>query len=226
MDIRADHPLAAIRDRHRIAIPRIGGFTRWFEQSGLICLRFVSTVPGTFIVAASFAAIHAADRLPVQRARIAKACCLAIPFALSLVSFSSWAGFYTAGQFMGFEAWSLALASPSLLLDHVLEIEPLALVAVPCAALGVLLLNLRLCRWTYSWNARRALALVRGVEGILLLSLGVAFAAAIAAEHDTTMLPASSRERAAIAARSVCVDIGMWIGAARSHVFWSMRFTR
>ena len=97
---------------------------RWYEDAGLIGLRFISTIPGTLVMAACFTGMRAAARLPLRAARAVRAVCWAIPIGLALVSFSSWAGFYTTGQFMGAEAWSLAFASPTLLLDHVLEIEP------------------------------------------------------------------------------------------------------
>jgi arylsulfatase A-like enzyme len=131
-----------------------------------------------------------------------------VPIALALVSFSSWAGFYTTGQFMGFEAWSLALSSPSLLIDHVLEIAPVVLIVVPAFAVTVVVFNARLCAWTASWPAARARALVYGVASILTLSVGVAYAGDIAAERDNT--PVASGPRGATElAHNAYVSIGM-----------------
>ena len=140
---------------------------RWFEQVGLIGLRFVSTIPGTLLFAGCFTAIRNAQRRPSPAAPAVKALAWSVLFGFAFVSMSSWAGYYATGEFLGFEAWSQALASPVLMLDHVVEIAPLALVVVPAAALLVVTVIARLVRWTATWPASRTRALVYGVGGIL-----------------------------------------------------------
>lgn len=159
---------------------------RWFEQAGLFGFRFISTIPGTLVMACCYSGIRASAALPPAAARGVRAICWTIPIGLALVSFSSWAGFYTTGQFMGFEAWSLAMSSPSLLIDHVLEIQPAILVVVPSLAIAVVLINGRLCAWTATWPMPRARRLVRTVAVILIASVGVAYAADVATERDNT----------------------------------------
>jgi arylsulfatase A-like enzyme len=181
---------------------------RWFEQAGLMCFRFMSTMPGTLVFAASFTGLRAASQLPPRAARVVKAFCWAVPCVLAFISYASWAGFYTTGQFMGFEAWSLALASPTLLLDHVVEIAPWMLVVVPVFAFLVVLANERLCRWTAAWPVARARALVHSVAAVLVFSVGVAYAADVAAEHDTKMV-ATSKDGALESAHDVYVGVGM-----------------
>ena len=159
---------------------------RWFEDAGLIGLRFISTIPGTLVIAACFTAMRVASRLPFRAGRPARAVCWAIPIGLALVSMTSWAAYYTTGQFMGAEAWSLAVASPWLLLEHVWEIAPAALIAVPALAVAIVLMNFRLCAWTHGWPAARVRALAMGVATILLFSIGVAYGGDIASERDST----------------------------------------
>jgi arylsulfatase A-like enzyme len=180
---------------------------RWFEDAGLIGLRLISTIPGTLVMAVCFTAMRAASKLRPLAARAVRAVCWAIPIGLALVSFSSWAGFYTTGQFMGSEAWSLAMASPMLLLEHVLEIEPATLIAVPAIAIGVVLINSRLCGWTHSWPAARLRALVSGVAATLLLSIGAAYAGYVASEHDS--VPVAYGGAGAELPHTVYLSIGM-----------------
>ncbi|HEV8409440.1 MAG TPA: sulfatase-like hydrolase/transferase, partial [Gemmatimonadaceae bacterium] len=180
---------------------------RWFEDAGLIGLRLISTIPGTLVMAVCFTAMRAASKLRPRAARAVRVVCWAIPIGLALVSFSSWAGFYTTGQFMGAEAWSLAMASPLLLLEHVLEIEPATLIAVPAIAIGVVLINSRLCTWTNGWPAARVRALVSGVAATLLLSIGVAYAGYVASEHDS--VPVAYGGAAAELPHTVYLSIGM-----------------
>ncbi len=179
-----------------------------FEEAGLICFRFMSTIPGTLVMAACFTGIRSAERLPSAAARAVRTICWTIPICLALVSFSSWAGFYTTGQFMGFEAWSLAISSPSLLLDHVVEIEPAMLIVVPVFAIAVVLFNSRLCAWTNSWPAARARRLVYGVAGVLTFSVGVAYAADVVSEHDSTPVANGSGGATALP-HDVYVNFGM-----------------
>jgi arylsulfatase A-like enzyme len=181
---------------------------RWFEDAGLIGLRFIATIPGTLVMATCFTALRALSRFSSPAARAARVVCWAIPIGLALVSFSSWAGYYTTGQFMGAEAWSLALASPSLLLEHVLEIEPAALVAVPALAIGVVLINSRLCAWTHAWPAARVRALISGVAATLLLSVGVAYVGDFTSQRDNTPV-ASGVGGAVELPHAVFLNVGM-----------------
>lgn len=163
---------------------------RWFEQVGLVGLRFLSTIPGTLIFAGCFTAIRHAPRLSPLARRAVQALCWCVLFSFAFVTLSSWAGYYTTGDFLGFEAWSQALASPTLMLDHVVEIAPAALVIVPAAALLVVLINARLVAATASWPSSRARRLVRGVVTTLLVAAATAFASDVASLRDTT--PVSS----------------------------------
>jgi arylsulfatase A-like enzyme len=181
---------------------------RWFEQAGLIGLRFLSTIPGTLIFAACFTAIRMAPRLPAGGARMLKALSWTVLFGFAFVSMSSWAALYATGQFLGFEAWSQALASPTLMIDHVIEIAPAALVLVPVAALCVVLLNARLVRLTSAWPAARARTLVYGVGSVLVLAAVVAGAADVASERDTTPV-ASGRNGPTVTPHEEYVSMGM-----------------
>jgi arylsulfatase A-like enzyme len=181
---------------------------RWYEQAGLFGFRFMSTIPGTLVMACCFTGMRAAAGLPLGVARAVRALCWTVPISLALVSFSSWAGFYTTGQFMGFEAWTLALSSPSLLFDHVLEIEPAVLIVVPALAIAVVLFNARLCAWTAAWPMPRARRLVRVVAAVLAISVGVAYAGDIATEHDNTPV-ASGAAGATEMPHEIYVSIGM-----------------
>ena len=159
---------------------------RWYEGAGLIALRFLSTIPGTLLFAACFSVIRWSPRFPASASRAAKSVSWTVLFGFAFVTMTSWAGYYTTGQFLGFEAWSQGLASPTLMIDHVVEIAPAALALVPAAALVVVLLNARLVRWTSSWPAVRARSLVYGVGATLLAATCVAGAADLASERDTT----------------------------------------
>ncbi|MFI5233280.1 MAG: sulfatase [Gemmatimonadales bacterium] len=159
---------------------------RWFELSGLVALRFLSMIPGTMVFAACFTAIRLAPRLAAARARTIRGFSWAVLFGFAFVMMSSWASLYATGQFLGFEAWSQGLASPALMIEHVIEIAPAALVLVPAAALVVLLLNVRIVDWTSAWPAGRARTLQYAVGATLALAIGVAGAADIASERDTT----------------------------------------
>ena len=159
---------------------------RWYEQAGLIGLRFLSTIPGTLVFAACFTAIRLAPRLSAGSARAVKAVSWSVLFGFALVSMTSWAALYATGQFLGLEAWSQGLASPTLMIDHVVEIAPAALVLVPAAALCVVLLNTRIVRLTSAWPSRSARALVYCVGAILVLAACVAAAADVASERDST----------------------------------------
>ncbi len=181
---------------------------RWFEQAGLIGLRLLSTIPGTLIFAACFTAIRAAPRLDARSARAVKAVSWSVLFGFAFVSMASWAGYYTTGQFLGAEAWSQGLASPTLMIDHVVEIAPLALVVVPAAALCVVLLNARVTRWTSAWPATRARSLVYGVFTTLALAAGVAGAADVASERDLTPV-ASGRNGPTVTPHEEFVSMGM-----------------
>jgi arylsulfatase A-like enzyme len=161
---------------------------RWYEQAGLLCLRFVSLVPATLVFAGCFTGMYAASRLPARSAKLVRAACWAAVFCLAFATYGSWAGFYTTGQFMGSEALSLAMASPMLIIDHVVEIAPLFLVVVPVLSLVVVVGYARLCRWTAAWPAARARRLVTGVAAALVLSVGGAYAADVAATHDTHLV--------------------------------------
>lgn len=158
---------------------------RWYEQAGLIGLRLLSTIPGTLVFAACFSAIRAAPRLPAT-ARAMRTIAWSVLFGFAFVSMSSWAGYYATGQFLGSEAWAQGLASPALMIDHIMEVAPLALALVPAAAAGVVLLNARAVSWTSSWPPGRARALVCGVAAMHVLAIGAAGAANIASERDTT----------------------------------------
>ncbi len=181
---------------------------RWYEQAGLIGLRFLSTIPGTLVFAGCFTAIRMAPRLSARNARAVSATAWTVLFGFAFVSMASWAGLYATGQFLGSEAWSQALASPMLMIDHVIEIAPAALVVVPAAALCVVLLNSRITRWTASWPAARARTLVYGVSATLMLGAGVASAADIASERDTTPV-ASGRNGPTVTPHEEFVTMGM-----------------
>jgi arylsulfatase A-like enzyme len=159
---------------------------RWPEQAGLFCFRLISTVPGTLLVAACYTAMQRSANRPPRVRTIVVACCWAVPLTLALVSFTSWAAFYATGQFMGTEAWTLALSSPSLLIDHVMEIEPIVLVAIPAFAIAIVIANERLCRWTSTWSAGRARGMSYAVFGALVCALAAAYLGDLAAERDNT----------------------------------------
>ena len=88
---------------------------RWYEQAGLVGLRFVAALPAAVAFAACFAALRGVATLPRRASSIVIVCAGAVAFGFSLLLLTSWAGLYITGQFLGIEAWSLALASPSLL---------------------------------------------------------------------------------------------------------------
>lgn len=159
---------------------------RWYELAGLVGLRFVTAIPSALVFAACFTALRAAARLTPRGARAVKALAWTVLFAFAFVTMTSWAGFYTTGQFLGFEAWAQGLASPTLMIAHVVEIAPAALALVPAAALLVVLVNAKVVGWTSSWPSPRARALVYGVGATLVLATGVAAAADVASERDTT----------------------------------------
>jgi arylsulfatase A-like enzyme len=171
------------------ALPRTS--LRWFEDAGLIAFRFLSSIPGTIVFALCFSVIRLSAREPVVRARAARAFSWAVLFCFAFVSMTSWAGYYATGQFLGSEAWSQAFASPVLMLEHVFEIAPLALIAAPAAALFVVFINARAVRWTEQWAAHRRLALTYGVGAVLALSTVVAYAADIASASDRGAVPSA-----------------------------------
>jgi arylsulfatase A-like enzyme len=159
---------------------------RWPEQAGLFCFRLISTIPGTALLAACYTVMQESAKIPSRARRFVVALAWAAPVTLALTSFSSWAAFYATGQFMGAEAWALAISSPSLLIDHVMEIEPAILVAIPAFAIAIVVANERLCRWTSLWPAARARLLSYGIAGLLGAAITTAYAGDLAAERDLT----------------------------------------
>ena len=137
-----------------------------------------------------------------------KALSWSVLFGFAFVSMTSWAGYYTTGQFLGAEAWAQGLASPTLMIDHVVEIAPVALVLVPAAALCVVLLNARVTRLAYAWPVARARMLVYGVATTLALAAGVAGVADVASERDTTPV-ASGRNGPTVTPHEEFVSMGM-----------------
>ncbi|MGH7655255.1 MAG: sulfatase [Gemmatimonadaceae bacterium] len=181
---------------------------RWFELAGLVGLRVLSAIPGALVFAACFAAIRAAPRLSAGGARFLKGLSWTVLFGFAFVTMSSWASLYATGQFLGFEAWSQGLASPALMLAHVVEIAPAALVVVPGAALSVVLLNARVVKWASSWPVARTRTLVYGVSAALVLAAGIAGAADLASARDTAAV-ASGLHGPTVTPHEEFVSMGM-----------------
>ncbi len=155
------------------------------ERLGLLCYGFISRSPGVLTIAACLTGIVAPfPRTPRLAVVAIRTVCWTVASAIELFGFSSWAAFYSTGQFLNAEAWSLAASSTSLLLAHIVEMEPWAFVVVPATAAGVLLTTRRLCRWATRWSPRRARAVVGGLAGFLAVSLVVAWVGDLASERE------------------------------------------
>jgi arylsulfatase A-like enzyme len=181
---------------------------RWFEVAGLVALRLLSLIPTTLVFTVCFSAIRAAPRFGARNARAVQLLSWSALFGFAFISMTSWAGYYTTGQFLGSEAWAQGLASPALMLDHVVEIAPIALALVPLAALGIVYLNARAIRWTLAWPSSRARALTYGVGTALVLAAVVAGVADAASERDNTPV-ASGRNGPTVTPHEEFVSMGM-----------------
>jgi arylsulfatase A-like enzyme len=142
-----------------------------FDRIGLLCYGLLVACAPAFVCAACFAAAPALARRSPAAGAGARWAARGVVFAIEAFLFASWNAFHSTGQFLAADAWTLAVASPSLLLASVRQTEPLALAAVPVAAAVVTAL-LEVC----CLRAERSTA--GGVRGLIRLA-GAAFALAL-----------------------------------------------
>lgn len=207
----------------------------WFQRSGLLGYRLVASTPGVVLVAICITAIDALSPNPRLSAKIATWCCWAIALGMQLFSFASWAAFYSMRQFLDAEAWMLALSSPSLVLAHIVQIAPAALVIVPLVAVAVLAIMVRLCRMGTTLAPGRERAIVHAVGAVMAVSITVAWFAHAASERDRTRVvmgidrppePAhvaftfSATERSGPVARVLADAWDAIVGAGTRLVIW------